>query len=167
MENKVNTFHPRSWLWLVLVATAVGGLLIGFIIGGYISRDVQARSFLAADQCQDNCLAPNQLMGLIGSVVMQRNPNLLPLKVKETDKTVVIQYPLVGRQVHYVAIPKKDIKHAGEITAEDAAYFIDTYAVLGEIVREENIQDYRIITNGPGYQSVAYLHFHLLGRKER
>jgi diadenosine tetraphosphate (Ap4A) HIT family hydrolase len=38
------------------------------------------------------------------------------------------------------------------------------FAVMGEIIREKNLTDYQIMTNGPGYQTVSYLHFHLVAR---
>jgi hypothetical protein len=42
-----------------------------------------------------------------------------------------------------------------------------TFAVMGEIIREKNLTDYQIVTNGPGYQTVSYLHFHLVARRSR
>ena len=48
--------------------------------------------------------------------------------------------------------------------AQDAEYLADVFKVTGEIVREKNLVDYQVVTNGPGYQSVSYLHFHLTGR---
>jgi hypothetical protein len=40
----------------------------------------------------------------------------------------------------------------------------DVFKVMSEIIREKSLVDYQVITNGPGYQSVSYLHFHLTGR---
>ena len=147
-------FKKAAILLIIFVA--------GIIVGGYLFRDVQPRSFLKIDACDENCLNPNELLGLIGSVGIQNLPNSMPFVVKETDKTVVIDSPIHEASVHYVIIPKKDIKDVGDISESDKEYLIDAYAVIGQIVREENLTQYKIYTNGPYYQTVTYLHFHLL-----
>jgi diadenosine tetraphosphate (Ap4A) HIT family hydrolase len=81
--------------------------------------------------------------------------------VKETDKTVVIEYPGPHAGVHYLLIPKKDMKNIADASDADREYLLDTLKVAGEIIREKNLVDYAITTNGPGYQGVTYLHFHL------
>jgi hypothetical protein len=135
--------------------------LIGIMVGGYLFRDVQPRSFLAFDQCNEKCFDTNQLMGLIGSVGAQKMPELIPFVVKETDKTLVMDFPTGGDNKHYIIVPKKDIKDVGDILESDQEYIIDAYAVMGEIIRENNLKEYRLYTNGPSYQSVNYIHFHL------
>jgi len=139
--------------------------IAGIIVGGYLFRDVQPRSFLKIDDCDNNCLNPNELLGLIGSAGIQNLPDSMPFVVKETDKTIVIDSPIHQAPVHYVIIPKKDIKDAGDISELDKEYLVDAYAVIGEIIREENLEKYKIYTNGPYYQTVTYLHFHLLANK--
>ena len=134
----------------------------GIIVGGYLFRDVQPRSFLKIDNCDDNCLNPNELLGLIGSVGIQNMPDSMPFVVKETDKTVVIDSPIHQAPIHYVIIPKKDIKDAADISESDKEYLADAYAVIGQIIREEDLRQYKIYTNGPYYQTVTYFHFHLL-----
>ncbi len=103
-------------------------------------------------------------MGLLGSIGMQFAPESLPGIVMETDKTIVIKHPRPAQPIHYVIIPKKDIKNIAELEAGDEEYVQDAAKVIGELVRRDNLVSYRVITNGPGYQSVAYLHFHLLGK---
>jgi len=139
--------------------------IAGIVIGGYLFRDVQPRSFLKIDDCDKNCLNPNELLGLIGSVGIQNLSGLMPFVVKETDKTVVIDSPIHEAPIHYVIIPKKDIKDVSDISETDKEYLIDAYAVIGEIVRKENLTQYKIYTNGPYYQTVTYLHFHLLANE--
>ncbi|MBU0546665.1 HIT domain-containing protein [Patescibacteria group bacterium] len=145
---------------LILISIIV--FIVGIIIGGYLFRDVQPRSFLAIDHCDDNCLNPNELLGLIGSVGVQKLPGLIPFIVKETNKTIVIDSPIHEAAIHYIIIPKKDIKDAGDISESDRDYLIDAYAVIGQIIREKNLTRYKIYTNGPSYQTVNYIHFHLL-----
>jgi len=149
-------FKKATILLIIFVA--------GIVVGGYLFRDVQPRSFLKIDACDKNCLNPNELLGLIGSVGIQNLPDLMPFVVKETDKTVAIDSPVHEAPIHYVIIPKKDIKDAGDISESDKEYLADAYAVIGQIIREENLTKYKIYTNGPYYQTVTYLHFHLLAK---
>lgn len=137
----------------------------GIITGGYLFRDVQPRSFLAVNDCKETCLRPNELLGLIGSVGIKIPSGLNPFIIKETDKVLVIESPIRQAPLHYVIIPKKDIKDAGDISDSDKEYLADAYAVIGQIIREKNLSRYKIYTNGPGYQTVNYLHFHLLSDK--
>ena len=136
--------------------------IVGIITGGYLFRNTQPRSFLAIDICDESCLNSNELLGLIGSVGIQNLPDSMPFVVMETDKTIVIDSPIHEASIHYVIIPKRDIKDAGDISELDKEYIVDAYAVIGQIIREENLTRYKVYTNGPHYQSVNYIHFHLL-----
>ena len=98
------------------------------------------------NKCEGKCLQPSELVG------------------KETDKTIVIEHPNPHARIHYLVIPKRDIKNMGELSDSDAEYLADVFKVMSEIIREKNLVDYQVITNGPGYQSVSYLHFHLTAR---
>jgi len=98
----------------------------------------------------------------LGSVLMQKFSGLLPLVEKETDKTLAIKHPFPRSDIHYVIIPKKDIKSVEEVSAEDIDYIIDAYATMGVLIKEQNLKDYKIVVNGPGFQTVGYLHFHLM-----
>lgn len=150
---------------LVKFTTILAAFLIGVVVGGYLFADSQPRSFLAIPDCRDRCLDANELTGLLGSIGIQRFNGLVPLMVKETEKTVVIKHPFPQAPVHYVIIPKKDIRNIAELEEADQEYIVDALAVAGELARQEKLVKYRILTNGPGYQSVAYLHFHLMGNR--
>jgi len=132
-------------------------------MGGYLFSDSQPRSFLALNKCEGNCLQPNEVVGLLASVGIQRFSGLASV-IKETDKTIVLEHPSPHARVHYLVIPRKDIKNIGEFSDSDAEYLIDMFKVVSEIVREKNLIHYQVITNGPGYQGVTYLHFHLTAR---
>jgi diadenosine tetraphosphate (Ap4A) HIT family hydrolase len=56
---------------------------------------------------------------LVGSVLVQRAPGLIPGKVLETDYTLVIDHPFPDYDTHLVFIPKKDIKDLGNLSAEE------------------------------------------------
>jgi histidine triad (HIT) family protein len=144
------------------IALILASLIVGVILGGYLFSDSRPRSFLALNNCGGTCLQGNELLGLVASVGIQKFRGLAPSVVKETDKTIVIQHPNPEARIHYLIIPKKDIKNIAEVSDADADYLLDAIKVTGEIVREKNLTNYRLITNGPGYQGVTYLHFHLI-----
>jgi histidine triad (HIT) family protein len=136
-------------------------LVIGVILGGYLFADSRPRSFLALNNCEGTCFQTNELLGLAASIGVQRFSALAPSVVKETDKTIVIEQPSPQARIHYLVIPKKDLKNISDVSDADAGYLVDAFKVVGEIVREKNLSNYRLTTNGPGYQTVTYLHFHL------
>jgi hypothetical protein len=136
-------------------------ICVGILIGGYLFSQSQPRSFLSINRCQ-NCLTRKDLLGLIASIGIQKFPGFVPSVVFETDKTVVIRHPRPRNRVHYVIIPKKDIKNIAEISQTDAPYLLDAFFVARSIIEEEGLLNYRLSTNGPGLQDVSYLHFHLL-----
>ena len=136
-------------------------LVIGVILGGYLFSDTRPRSFLALNRCEGTCFQANELLGLLTSVGVQKFSVLAPSVIKETAKTIVIEHPSPQARIHYLVIPKRDIKNIGELSDTDGEYLIDAFKVAREIVKEKNLADYRLTTNGPGYQGVTYLHFHL------
>ena len=144
---------------MILLAALL--LSIGIVIGGYLFAKTQPRSILALHRCEQTCLRPNELAGLIASVGLQRFPSFVPSVVMETDRIVVIQHPSPQARIHYVIIPKKDIKNIAEASEEDKEYLVDVFRVVSQIVSEQRLEQYRVATNGPGYQAATYLHFHL------
>ncbi|MBI4138732.1 hypothetical protein HY479_01115 [Candidatus Uhrbacteria bacterium] len=147
-------------------AKIIGGLVIagviGALIGAYAFSGVQRRSFLAITGCKGNCLGPNEIMGLIASVGFQKTPGLVPRAVKETDKTVVVEF----QPGWFVFFPKKDIRDAAELREDDAEYLNDIYAVMGDLIREKGMTNWQIFTNGKDIQHITYLHFHLMDRSK-
>src|SRR5438132_2383178 len=116
-----------------LVMGGVLCLAIGLISGGVLFSQSQPRSVLAIHHCQP-CLNVHELAGLLASVGIQKFPGLLPSVVFETDRTLAMQVPSTKPGVHYVIIPKKDINNIGDISAEDAPYLIDIFAVVQYLV---------------------------------
>jgi histidine triad (HIT) family protein len=147
-----------------LILVILVALSIGITLGGYLFSDTQPRSFLAFNKCERTCFQLNDLMGLLTSVGIQKFPALLPSVVKETDRTVVVEHPAPEARIHYIVVPKRDIKNIGELSDADRESLIDAFAVVREIVKEKSLVNYRVTTNGPGYQGVTYLHFHLTAR---
>ncbi|HEY3041945.1 MAG TPA: HIT domain-containing protein [Pyrinomonadaceae bacterium] len=145
---------------LKIILLMLAALIMGVILGGYLFANTRPRSFLALNKCEGTCLQSKELLGLLTSVGIQRFPGLVPSVVKETDKTIVIEHPSPQARIHYLVIPKKDIKNIGEVSDEDSEYLIDAFKVTREIIKEKNLTDYRLTTNGPGFQTMTYFHFH-------
>ena len=67
-----------------------------------------------------------------------------------------------SRGVHYVIIPKKDLKDVADLSETDAPYLTDAYLVARRLIERDRLRNYRLYTNGPGIQDATYLHFHLI-----
>jgi len=145
-----------------VIALVAVGFVLGIVVGGYAFANSRPRSFLALRNCQNTCLKSNELLGLLTSVGVQRLGGLAPKVIKETDKTIVIEHPQPQAPLHYLVIPKKDFKNVADLDETGREYVDDAFAVMGEIIREKNLVNYRVTTNGPGYQTMTYMHFHLM-----
>lgn len=137
-------------------------LFIGILIGGFLFSRSQPRSFLNLRHCDSLCYKPSDVMGLVGSITMKRFSYLIPGVVYETDTVLAIKNPIHDYTYHFVIIPKKDIKNIGEVSEADFVYIHDAYAVAQELIKQNHIKKYRLTTNGPSFQQVTYLHFHLI-----
>jgi histidine triad (HIT) family protein len=141
-------------------------MLVRVVIGGYLFAQSQPRSIISLNHCK-KCLTHQELLGLIASIAIQKIPGILPDVIMETDRTIVFKNPLKTGSIHYLIVPKKDIKNIGEISEADTPYLIDAFFVAQHIIKEKKLFHYRLLTNGPGFQEVAYLHFHLIGPQEK
>ncbi len=147
---------------LLLLVLSLG---IGAILGASLFRSLEPRTILAWNACMDrSCLRMNEVIGLAAAVGVKYIPDLLPQVVLETPYSIALRHPFPEDRVHYIIIPKKDIKNIGELTNQDQAYLLDAFAVMQELVKRDKLQTYFMRTSGPGYQDVAYLHFHLLAK---
>ena len=143
-------------LYVVALITFIAGLLVG----GYLFSDSKPRTFLSISEC-GNCLAPNDVAGLFASVVVNKMPRLIPNVILETDKTIVFKHPRPKYRIHYMFVPKKDIKNIGELTDKDGEYIVDLFSTILAVVNKLGTKNYKLWTNGPEKQDVTYLHFHL------
>jgi len=116
---------------LVLAFTA------GLLIGGIVFSGIRPRTPLSIHECTSNCWHPNEIAGLFASVVVQNMPGVIPHVILETDRTIVFKHPRPISRIHYVFVPKKDIKNIGELTEEDKEYIIDLYAAVAAMVKRE------------------------------
>lgn len=149
---------PKARWWIIGFATFAAGA----IVGGYLFSDSQPRSFLAVHRCQGRCFKPNELAGLLASAGVLKLGAVLPGVVLETDYSVAVTSPVKQAPVHYLVIPKRDLRDASDLTAADREYLADAFAVIGELVRRGKLSRWQVFTNGPGIQHLTYLHWHLL-----
>ena len=108
---------------------------------------------------------PKDILGIIGSLGIRTfagHLEKLPFVVLETDKTFVLKIPDSEHMLHYVLVPKKDILDIGHISADDEPYLMDIFLTARELVERKGLYKYRFYTNGPGVQTVGYIHFHLV-----
>ena len=134
--------------------------MAGLFVGGLLLRGSRPGSLLCINECSRR-LHPNEVAGLFASVIVQKIPGIIPNVILETDKTIVFKHPRSRHRIHYMFVPKKDIKNIGELTGEDHEYVIDLLSSVVVIINKYDLKNYRLWTNGPGKQDVAYLHFHL------
>lgn len=70
---------------------------------------------------------------------------------------------------HILVVPKTHIGSVAELTADNSAVVAHIFEVIPQIARAEGlVNGYRVVSNcGPdARQSVAHLHFHILGGRE-
>ena len=72
-------------------------------------------------------------------------------------------------KVHVLVIPKEHIENVDGINEENSAVVAKMFAKMGDIAKAAGITNgYRVISNcgKDAGQTVAHLHFHILGGKE-
>jgi histidine triad (HIT) family protein len=153
----------RIRLLAVIVLSVTGGFLFG---AASIRRPIP-NAPLELPPAR-NPWNPKDILGLIGSLgirTLAGHLEKVPPVVLETDRIFVLSVPDPRGRVHYVLVPKKDIRDIGGISAEDEPYLMEVLLTARHLVEKDHLHDYRLFTNGPGQQSVSYLHFHLVGKK--
>ncbi|MBI3283168.1 HIT domain-containing protein [Candidatus Curtissbacteria bacterium] len=83
-------------------------------------------------------------------------------KVMETDDVVAVCDINPVAQTHIVIMPKKHIESVLTVSSGDAAGIIAMFRAAQKIVREKNLEAFRLAINGGRYQHVPHLHMHLL-----
>lgn len=146
------------------IAAVVLLFAAGVACGGYLFSRSEPRSFLSFETCREGCFDTREVTGLMMSAAIARAPFLIPGVVLESDQCLAIRDPRSRDKIHYVLFPKRDVKNIAVLTPEDAPYLLGCLAMVRELVARDNLKAYRFYTNGPGYQEVAYLHFHLIAK---
>lgn len=144
----------------MLFVVALFIFIAGLLVGGFLFSDSKPRSLLSISKCS-KCLSSNDVAGLFASVVVNKMPLFIPNVILETDKTIVFEHPRPRYSIHYMFVPKKDIKNIGELTDEDSEYIVDLFSTVVVVINTLGTKNYKLWTNGPEKQDVTYLHFHL------
>jgi histidine triad (HIT) family protein len=90
----------------------------------------------------------------------------IPSEIVYEDDAVVVFRDLSPRApTHVLAIPRRHLASAADLTDADAGLLAALFGALRHVAEETGLGGYRIVTNvGPeSGQSVFHLHFHLLG----
>lgn len=146
------------------MATAVVLFLAGVGCGGYLFSQSLPRTVLTFRNCQSNCFDTSEIAGLVTSAGILRASLLVPGVTLQSDTCLAIRHPesKSSENVHYVLFPKHDIKNIGTLSPSDSPYVLGCLALAREVITRDNLQSYRLMTNGPALQDIAYLHFHLV-----
>jgi histidine triad (HIT) family protein len=85
--------------------------------------------------------------------------------VHRDDQVVVFRDVHPKAPTHVLAVPRRHIPSAAELTDGDAALLSALFGALRRVAADAGLRGYRIVTNvGPeSGQSVFHLHFHLMG----
>lgn len=136
----------------------------GFACGAAVFVRIQARPLPPLAECgrEAECLSDPQLLGLLASVGLRLAPGLLPDIVGRSRHCVGISSPQPDARVDLVFFPTRDMRNLLDVTPADAQQLMDCFALMRKVADERNITDWQVVTNGPGRQKVAYLHFHLM-----
>jgi hypothetical protein len=145
-----------------LFIAALALFTAGVLCGGYLFSRSEPRSFLAFGNCQHRCFKASELAGLLTSAALLRVPVTIPKVVMESDTCLAVRHPRPQGRVHYVLFPKHDTRNIATLTPDDVPYVLGCFAMTRELVARDRLQAFRMHTNGPDFQDIAYLHFHLV-----
>jgi histidine triad (HIT) family protein len=86
-------------------------------------------------------------------------------RVYEDEAVVVFRDINPRAPTHVLAIPRRHIASAANLTDADGELLAALLAALRHVAEEAGLRGYRIVTNvgAESGQSVFHLHFHLLG----
>jgi histidine triad (HIT) family protein len=86
-------------------------------------------------------------------------------RVYEDDAVFVFRDINPRAPTHVLAIPRRHIASAANLTDADGELLAALFAALRHVAEEAGLHGYRIVTNvgAESGQSVFHLHFHLLG----
>jgi len=137
---------------------------IGILLGGALFSRTIERSVISPSPCDGDCYAKADIAALLLSVGIQLAPNAIPGKVAESQKCIGIQHWRPEGRYHVAYFPKRDARNIMELQAEDAPYLLDCLALAKAHVAKAGHSNYRLVSNGPALQHVAYFHFHVIAK---
>ena len=90
----------------------------------------------------------------------------IPAEVVYSDDAVVVFRDINPRApTHVLAIPRRHLPSAAELTDGDGPMLAALFGALRHVAEEAGVKGYRIVTNvgAEAGQSVFHLHLHLMG----
>jgi len=82
--------------------------------------------------------------------------------VLENNNVIAINDVNPVADVHILIIPKKHIDSVLTISDSDAGDIVEMHKAAQQLVKEKNLDAFRLAFNGGKYQHVPHLHMHLL-----
>ncbi|MFM8875418.1 MAG: HIT domain-containing protein [Anaerolineae bacterium] len=90
----------------------------------------------------------------------------IPVKrLRETSNLIAFHHPSPSYKVHILLVPKRQVQSLADLDPGDNAFLTDLYSTVQSLVKELDLNAYRLIVNGGEYQDFPHLHFHLISDK--
>ena len=87
----------------------------------------------------------------------------IPVKrLRETSNLIAFHHPSPSYKVHILLVPKRQVHTLADLDPSDNAFLTDLYSTVQSLVKELDLNAYRLIVNGGEYQDFPHLHFHLI-----
>ena len=85
----------------------------------------------------------------------------------EDDKSIIIEDISPQAPIHYLAIPKKEIKGVSDLSDSDRGIIDHLMVIIKEEMLKQGIGDYRLVINNGSEagQTVFHLHIHVLANR--
>lgn len=149
------------------VLKILGCLLLfgaGFACGAMSFVRTQARPLVGLRACfsTEDCMANPELLALLASVGLRLAPGAMPDIVARSPQCVGIRNPRPEARIDLVFFPTRDMRNLLDVAADDEPYLMGCLALMRKVAEERQLKSWRIFSNGPGMQEIAYLHLHLV-----
>ena len=88
---------------------------------------------------------------------------VIPVKrLRETLNLIAFHHPSPSYKFHLIIVPKRQVQTLADLDPQDTAFLTDLYSTVQSLVKEFDLNAYRLIVNGGEYQDFPHLHFHLI-----
>jgi len=87
--------------------------------------------------------------------------------IYEDEKSIIIEDISPQAPIHYLAIPKKEIKGISDLSESDQGIVDHLMIVIKNEMANQGINDYRLVINNGSEagQTVFHLHIHILANR--
>ena len=136
----------------------------GFGLGAASFVRTQARPLPVVHQCEstEDCVMDPHLLGLITSTWLHLAPGRTPNIVARSKECIAIQNPKPAEGNDVVFFPTRDMRNLLDLTPADEPYIIGCIALMRQVADQRHLDNWKVLSNGPGSQEIDYLHFHLI-----